>query len=205
MLSENEKYQPSFKKIRRLDVEPTRLQQQSILTEILISDFELSKKQIGEVISAYAYDYIIEKVKLVKAKKNIDHTGAYLLSALKKDYKQREHILTPKKQMGGVENSYLRQAKEASEILSLKNKYMMYKLKMYMTFIQQQTDHSQAAIREKFEQFIQPNVEVFRFYRKTGLSSPFVMSDFMRFIEKHCPHIIGDYLSFDDYITSEEV
>lgn len=202
-LSENENYKPSFKKTHRIDVEPSVLQQRSTLIEILVSDFKLSKKQASEVTSEYAYDYVVEKINIVKNKKNIDHPGAYFISAIKNDYKEREGK-SPKTQSRAVENSYLREAKEASEILPLKNKYMTYKLNAYIDFIQQQAENIQAAIREKFEQLIKPNAEVFRFYKKTGLLSPFVMADFMRFMDKNFPHIIGDYLSFDDYISSEE-
>ena len=202
-LSENKSYQPSFKKVRRMDVVSSAPEQQSALTEMLVADFRLSEKQAGEVISGYVYEYIIEKIHLIKSKKNIDHPGAYLLSALKKDYKKGEKLV-PKVENRVVENSYLREAKEASEILTLKNKYTSYKLKIYTDFIQQQAENLQIVIREKFEQFLMPNTAVLRMYRKSGLSSPFVSSDFMGFVEQHFPHIIGEYLSFDDYITSEE-
>lgn len=202
-LSENENYRPSFKKARRIDAVLSDPQQQSSLAEILVSDFNLSEKQAGEIIAGYAYEYILEKINLIKTKKNVEHLGAYLLSALKKDYKKGESRAT-KVQSRSAESSYLREAKEASEILPLKNKYMSYKLKTYTDFIQQQAESIQGTIKEKFEQYLKPNAEVFRFYKKSGLTSPFVMTGFLTFIEKHFPDVIGDYLSFDDYITSEE-
>ena len=107
----------------------------------------------------------MEKINLVKSKKNIDHRGAYLLSALKKDYKANVNK-PPKTQSRAVESSYLREEKQASEILSLKNKYMSYKLKTYTDFMQQQAENIQTVIREKFEQFLKPNEAVFRLYKK---------------------------------------
>lgn len=202
-LCENENYRPSFKKAPRIEVVSTAPQQQSSLTEILVSDFNLSEKQAGEIVSGYTYEYIIEKINLIRSKKNVDHLGAYLLSALKKDYKKGEGR-TLKTQSRTTENSYLREAKEASEILTLKNKYMSYKLKAYTDFILQQAENIQVTIREKFEQFLKSNSEVLRIYKKSGLSSPFVTADFMGFIDKHFPHVLGEYLSFDDYIMSEE-
>ena len=202
-LSENESYRPSFKKVPRIDVLLSDLQQQSSLAETLVSDFNLSEKQAGEIIAGYAYEYILEKINLIKTKKNVEHLGAYLLSALKKDYKKGESR-APKVQSRVAENSYLREAKEASEILSLKNKYMSYKIKAYTSFLQQQAENIQTTIRKKFEQFLTSNSEVLRMYNKSGFTSPFVIVDFVGFIDKHFPHIIGAYLSFDDYITSEE-
>lgn len=204
LISENSSYQPSFKKLQRVEVSAPTQQQQSTLLEILVSEFSLSEKQASQTISAYTNDYIIEKINLIKDKKNIEHLGAYLLSALKKDY-QKSSSRPIQKQDRVSEVSYLREAKEASEILPLKKKYMSYRLKAYTDFIQQQADNVQTAIREKFEQLLKPNAQVYRFYKKDGIASPYVMSDFMVFIDRYYSDIVGEYLSFDDYITAEDV
>ena len=205
LLSENKKYQPSFKRDRVPDTgtNSTHLQQQSSLTEILLVEFNLSSKQVGEVVATYSQEYLLEKITLVKSKKNIEHAGAYLLAALKKDYKASSRV-NPKAQPTVAINSSLREAKAATEISSLKNKYMSYKLATYTDFIKQQADSLQTMIKEKFEQVLMPKAEVYRLYKKSGLSSPFVTSDFMTFIETEFPSIIGEYLSFDDYISSDE-
>lgn len=203
ILSDNENYQPSFKRVARVTSNESSHQQQSSLTEALVSDFGLSEKQVSDVISEYDAQYILEKIKLVKSKKKVNHPGAYILSALKMDYKAGD-AKHQKAQLKVVENTYQREAKAASEIAPLRNKYMLYKLKVYTDFIQQQAVSIQTTIRQKFEQFLRPNVEVFRFYKKSGFSSPFVMADFMAFIDEQFPDIIGDHLCFDDYITSEE-
>lgn len=198
ILSENENYNPTFKKITKLNVLPSSLPQQSILLELLMSDFNLSHKQSHELLIKYDYDYLKEKMALVKTKKNVEHIGAYLISALKKDYKKKIVAIIP------VENSYQREAKKASEIQSLKNKYLHYKVKIYNQFMEQQTKKKQKLITEKFELYLKPKTETFRFYKKKGFISPFVMTEFMVFIENHFPDIIGPYLTFDDYITGEE-
>lgn len=202
-INENENYKPSFKKMPRLNIDASEPQQLSVLSETMVSEFGLSKKQANEVMAAYAHDYVLEKVNLVKTKRNVDHPGAYLLAALKKDYKlsQKKSV---KVQNKATETSYLREAKEASQITPLRNKYMLYKLKVYTDFVRQQAESIQTSIKEKFEHYLTPNAEVFRFYKKSGLKSPFVMSNFLTFIDNNFSHIIGDYLSFDDYITSEE-
>ena len=197
-LSENESYKPSFKKTGAVVASPQ--QKQSTCLEILMSDFDFPEKQAREIMSQYENDYILEKINLVKPKKNIDHRGAYLLAALKKDYKNKpQHV-----QSRVVENSYLREEKAASQILSLKNKYMAYKVKEYSKFLQQQAENIQNTVREHFEELLKANKEVFRIYKKSGLSSPFVMGDFIGFIDRHFPQVVGELLSFDDYITSEE-
>lgn len=204
LISENESYQPSFKKLQRIENSSATPQQQSTLMETLVTEFGLSEKQASQTISAYSNDYIIEKINLVKAKKNIEHLGAYLLSALKKDYKKSTGRLI-QKQDRAVENSYLREAKEASEILPLKKKYMSYKLKTYIGFMNKQAENIQSIIRDTFEKMLKPNAQVFRFYKKDGLESPYVTSDFINFIDQKFPNIVGEYFSFDDYITAEDV
>lgn len=203
LISENENYRPSFKKLP-VATETNNSQHESKITDILTLDFHLTQKQVKEILERYDYGYIQEKISLVKSKKQVDHRGAYLLAALKKDYKDQER----KPAKGPIvikENTYLREAREASEITPLKNKYMSYKLKTYTNYIQQQAETIRNSIRDKFEQCIKPNAEIFRFYKKSGLASPFVMMGFISFIDNHFPDVIGDYLSFDDYITSEEV
>lgn len=203
VLSENDNYQPSFKKSPRVITKQSNPQQQSTLMDVLMSDFGLTEKQGADAIAEYDAQYIIEKISLVRTKKKVNHPGAYLLSALKMDYKPGE--AKPKKvQLTVVENTYQREAKAASEIAPLKNKYMAYKLKTYSDYIQQQAESIQIAIRNGFEKFLKPKAEVFRFYKKSGFSSPFVMADFIGFVDNHFPEVIGDYMDFDDYLTSEE-
>lgn len=200
LLSENEKYKPVFRKVRS-DTASTSEQHSSII-EMLMGEYHLSEKQAKEISVKYEYEYIVQKINLIKTKKNIDHRGAYLISALKKDYKEKERKVEKIDHQG--ESSYLREARQASEILPLRNKYISYKLKEYMNFIQHQAEDIQRSIKEKYEHFLMPNAEIFRLYKKSGLSSPFVMFSFIGFIEEYFSHIIGDYMSFEDYISSEE-
>lgn len=205
-ISENESYQPSFRKPRQFVT--TRIvdfqQKQSSLLEILIAEYLLSERQAQEIIKAYEYQYILQKMKLVKTKKNIKHIGAYLISALQKDYRENENKMQ-KVINAPVENSSVREAKAASEITPLKNKYMTYKLKTYMGFIEQQAENIQAKIHESFAQFLKPKSQIYKTYQKKKLSSPFVMTEFLMFLESHFSEVIGDYMNFDDYLTSEDV
>lgn len=201
LLADNDNYKPTFKKIARLDSPLTVVKHQSILSEILLNDFGFTEKQIAELLCTYDEQYIQEKIELVKSKKNIDHYGAYLISALKKDYRKKPENRTESKK---DKSTYQRESKEAHEILPLKNKYMTYKLKTFNQFIQAQSEKIQQLIQNQFEQHLIPKIEIFKFYKKKGLSSPFVMSEFLSFIEKTFPQVIGTYLTFDDYITAEE-
>lgn len=206
-LADNENYQPTFKKSPYLiktktDKSATMLQQQASLVEILIAEFQLSAKQAHEITSAYLHEYIVKKMQLVKNKKNIEHLGAYLISALKNDYIMSQPL--PVAASKESETSYHREAKEASEIVFLKNKYLSYKLNIFKKFVEAQDMDMQLEIQQKFEQGLKQNKEIFRRYKKQGLLSPFVITEYIAYLEEHFPNVINSYLSFDDFITAEE-
>lgn len=201
LINENEKYAPSFRKGSASNVKLVTSQQSS-LTEILTSQYRLSKKQAAEIVATYEYEYIVEKLNLVQTKKNIEHIGAYLISALKKDYKASKK--TPKIPVGIKETSHIRESREASEIRPLKNKYSTYRLEMYLKHVQGQSKSVQDNIKVKFEEFLLPNKEVYRFYKKSYFSSAFVRLAFINFIDSNFQEIIGKILSFDEYLISEE-
>lgn len=197
LIDENESYNPTF---RKPNAHKENAQEQTALTEIMTSQFSLSEKQAKEILSKYDYHYIEEKIKLVKTKKNLDHAGAYLMSSLKNDYKDKAPLPTHEKKID--ENSYLRESRQASEISYLKNKYLSYKLSVYHKFVEENVE--KIKIKDLFEQELRKNPELFRMYKKAGLSSPFIITDYIGFIDKYFPDIVSDYLSFEDYISSEE-
>ena len=201
LIRDNEAYAPSFRKNSLSKIKSTETEQSS-LAAVLCSEYQLSEKQAREIISSYEHDYIMEKIQLIKAKKNVGHLGAYLISALKKDFKMSQAVV---KKPIKIEESPIRESKQASEIRSLKNKYVSYKLNRYLELIQKQAQHIQDAVKEKFEAFLFPNQEVFRFYKKSQYSSVFVRPLFINFIEEHFSDLLGDVLSFDDYIISDDL
>lgn len=204
LVNENENYSPSFKRMLDTDASETSPAISASLVEMLVSEFMLSKKQALDIVSSYQSDYVAEKIKLVQKKSKVSHPGAYLLSALKEDY---QVAAAPAKRVKAQpsENSYLREMKKASEIMPLKNKYMSYKLQTYLAYIQEQAEAIQHKIKEKFERFIAPRAEVVKFYKKSGYKSPFVMSEFILFVDQEYPHVVKECMSFDDYLTAEVV
>ena len=77
---------------------------------------------------------------LLKGKDNVKNYGAYLISALKNDYKDKKNKIA-KQVTKYIENGYLRELKEASQIHSLINKYREYKFNQYNKNIDVQPDN----------------------------------------------------------------
>lgn len=201
---ENENYQPSFRKPRQVITSVYSAQKESSLLDILAREYYISERQANGIIKKYEYQYIIDKMRLIRTKKNVKHLGAYLISALKKDYVEK-NATAKKNATTNFEKTSVREAKAASEITPLKNKYMFYKLNMYKNFIEQQSDSIQTVIYEKFIQYLKPKSQIYKTYQKKKLTSPFVIIEFLMFLENHFSEIIGNYLTFDDYLTSEDV
>ena len=204
LIAENESYKPAFKKLTKLSKpEEVKLNDQSTVLEILISEFAIAKKRAEEMVVNYETEYLIEKINLIKKKNNVANPSAYLISALKNDYKiSRNEITSASKEE--AEGNHLRELKEASEIGSLRKKYMEYKSNLYINYFRAQAEHLQQAIQEGFHAYLKPNAPLFNTFKKKEFKSPFVMAEFIHYIDKHYSHIIRDCLSFDNYLTAED-
>lgn len=203
LISDNENYHPIFKRINATTKPHEHLHQTKIV-DILTSQFNLSLKQVKKLLAEYDSQYLLEKINLIRKKENIDNQAAYLIAALKHDYKdlQKNELQQLNKRIEN--NYYLREYKEASQIGSLKKRYMLYKLKLYKKYIRDQTETIQELIYEGFEAYLKPNSEIFKNYKKKGFFSPLVVAELITFIEQNYSSIIQECLSFDDYITAEE-
>lgn len=198
LIKENSQYLPVFRKPQQQN----ELGEKALLLEVLTSHYQFSPKKAAQLLTEYDADYLKEKHALVSEKKKIDHPGAYLISALKNDYQAK---ITVKEEIKREDtNSYLREAKQASEISTLKNKYMTYKLNQYQADIAALDPVLQKQIQQQFQDLIATKPEISRFYHKSKLASPFVKVEFIQFIEKYFPTRVGPLLSFDDFISSEE-
>lgn len=201
LLKENERYKPSFKKIATpAPIENQDLQRKSALIELLVNEFNLQIEQVNDLTTQYSHDYISEKITLIRSQTNIHTPGAFLIAAIKKDYQKQ---LSKPKPVLVEKVEYKRESKQPSEIQPLRNKYLQYKVNAYRQFIASQSIALQVDIHTGFELVLKQNHELFKIYQRKQLSSPFIMTEFLLFIDKHYPNIVGEYDNFDDYITSE--
>jgi plasmid replication initiation protein len=198
LIRENENYRPAFKKLNK--PKEIKLTDQSTMLDILMREFAITKNRAEEMISNYSNEYLLEKINLVKKKSNVDNPGAYLVSALKNDYKINQN----KVQIEEIERNHMRELKQAFEIGSLRKKYMEYKSNLYLNYFAKQPAELQATIREKFEHHLKSNNPLLNTFKKKEFKSPFVMAEFINYIDQHFPYIIKECLNFDNYLTAEE-
>lgn len=200
LIKENEGYKPTFKKLPTSPV-PDKVSGLN-LVEVLLGEFRITKKQADNILSKYEASYIIEKINLVREKNNIDHIGAYLMSAIKNDYQEVKKGAKTKPVVS--EATYLRETKKASEISTLQSKYRDYKFSLYHRRLDGQPDTVRSEILKGYEDYLKTNILAKTFYKKSGFKSPYVKSEFIVYIDQHWPQCKADCMSFDDYITSDE-
>lgn len=206
LITENESYQPSFKRISKVaEKTNVELQQTSSLIEILAAEFKINEKQAKELIYKYDEQYIAEKLDLVRNTKNVDNFSAYLMAALKNDYKKTNNYLNNKQQSREVKNTYLRETEDASQVRSLKKKYLDYKFKTYVRFFSNQSKLDK--IQDEFiAYYMNKNPIMGAMFKNKGLKSQSAMVEFMEYVDKH-DLFMGkiDFLAFDEYLTEEEL
>jgi len=201
ILRDNENYQPSFKLITKVieHEDNAYLQDQASLLTLLSGGFKLKEKQAQELIHQYDAPYLFEKIELVKRSKNVEHAGAYLISALKNDYQDNKPA--PKR---GVQTTYLRETGEASQVRSLKKKYTEYKFRLYVNYL---NDHGlfEKLHTEFVTSLAAKNPIMASLFKKNGLQSLPAMTEFIEHIDQTLEHHHIECLSFDEYLTEEVV
>jgi plasmid replication initiation protein len=197
---ENDNYKPAFKRTNRslevIEAAPNR----PAIVDSLVAEFNLSSSQANKVVVDFDNEYIVEKMHLVRAAKNVGKKNAYLISALKNDFKSMRQPA-----LENPESSYLRDLKETSKITSLRNRYVKYKFSIYQQTLGKQQKDTQQVVLQDFEHHLKGlNSYVFNSYKKNSFQSPMVITEFIGFIEESFTVLTLDCLSFEDYLAAEE-
>jgi plasmid replication initiation protein len=203
LMEENEKYKPQFKRVTKtVENSNGEPQTKSAIVAILASEFLLERKQIEDIFKHNNVAYILDKINFVREQKSVIKKAAYLLSALKNDYK-KSNIKTVQSLSFEATDQFLRECTEASKISGLNKKFIDYKLTIYKSWL---TDHpDNKKINSEFEDNLKNNRVVYDFYLKKGYESFMVVREFVLFLEREYKKHLPKCLSLDDFITSEEV
>ena len=204
LITENESYQPSFKRITKAPEQANAQHQNNAsIIEILTTEFDIQQKQAKEFIYKYGEQYISEKIEIIRKNKNIDSRSAYLMSALRNDYKENKKSAINAQKRRDAETTYLRETEDASQVRSLKKKYIEYKFKSYVKFL---SDHF---LLEKMQgEFISStrtkNPVMAALYQKKNLQSQPAMVEFIEYVDKYYTDKRIEVMELDEYLTEEE-
>jgi len=205
LISTNENYKPKFRKPTKLIKKNDEPHNEAAVLNLLCDDFNVSSHLANSFIKKYGSQYILDKINFVRTKKNIENPGAYLIAAIKNDYKIESVKNNSHKDAEADYEVTRKQAQEASEIASLKKEYMKYKWQSYIKLLNSQEREVERKIYKEFSEHVKPNFELYKRYKQSGLQSPFVMSTFIDFIDKNYSYFVNMVMDFEEFIVSDEI
>lgn len=189
--------------------ETPQLTHHATLKEKLINAFLLSERQANQVLSLYETSFIEEKIALIETSKaykqgDVQNPAAYLISALKKDFKQ------PKKKSNAV--IQLEEAKQQQLTLTLKRQVNVIN-QQYQQYREEIINHAigamQVPAREKFMKdftsFAEPTIasilrlQKSKYSRETVLSSPHLQALLRQFALRELDEIA--LLSIEEFVA----
>jgi plasmid replication initiation protein len=172
------------------------------LTKLLNDKFGLSAESINEILLKYDPDYIQEKIGIITQSDSfkygkIRELAAYLIDALKKDYKKSKSnsmLVTDSKKFSfeseKQENKILEKRKEQY------SKYVSVLIEQYLSSLSE-VDKNQ--LYNKFEQFLISDQYAMTQYKNKGLASAIVRGMFNIFIKNIDLSSKLKILSFEDF------
>lgn len=204
-IADNESYKPAFKRLDKPQVEEKpNLLKQTTLKEVLMAEFHFTNPQAQDIITRHEPDYVFAKIKWVRGQAHVKNPSAYLLAALQHDYQPVESPVVSAAPVAVSETPFLRELKEASQISSLRKKYMEYKFEQYRRHLAECDVALQTQIQGDFLRVLAQHRHVQDLYKRHKFKSPFVMAEFIKFLDEAYSVVVGRVLSFDEFITSEE-
>ncbi len=164
-------------------------------TEVLQRTFGLSKKQIAEIFSAYAPEYIAGKITLIensssfKANK-INHLAKYFLSALQEDYQP----LSPKQDKGAAQQKQVEQHKA--------DEYRRFQDKQLYQLFEQRDPAEKEAVLKKFQKYVSKGI-YHNLYLRDGLTNILVKDQLCMFLRHEEPDLLGEAVSYEEWVLNQ--
>lgn len=178
----------------------------------LMAEFDMSEKQIQTIFENYDSKLIEEKIELINAsqsyqKGKIKNKSAYLLSAIKHDYKtvpvNRQSIIKRKQQNQEEQWLHIKQMVE-----QLRKKYQSYKEEKVEEALGQLDKEAYQQFMDAFSVYAEPVIQTIlsvqsrRYNRENIVGSPQIKALLRQFSLMKLSHI--QLLSFEDFSLKQE-
>jgi hypothetical protein len=188
----------------------SNVDQESIISSI-ISDFSLSRKRINQLIIDYGFEYINEKLKMIKEseqyrKNNIDNLPAFFTASVKNDYKPAKSSFDEK-----LKNKELKQVKDNIEeekknnIIKAQIKFEKHKNILFMESINNLSLDEKESLISEFLEYSANNRIIGERYRKKKFEDQLVLHNFKEFCKKHYQYLLNKILepSWEEFFSKE--
>lgn len=181
----------------------------ALLINKLKNLFFISEKDIATILDKYEANYIEEKINYVVSSRpfnngTIDNVGAYLVSALAKDYKLRT---SSKEIIAQIKRNALIAQQQQDEIekesCDRNNKYNKYVRNAILKIVVQLNNETKNQFKTAFEEFLlKADPIAYRFYQKKAFASGFVYRYVEQYIKENYSSYLGDIISYDDFVET---
>lgn len=179
-------------------------QPQTLVNKILETDFGLDTKQINLIKKEHTEEYIQQKIDLVKLSPSymsgkIQNLAAYLLSALKNDYK----IPILNKVADKRPNVFIKETKSIDND-ELKKEYSKLIASNIEVFVDRMNDEERINLIHSFENYLislPATLRLYKGYQESGLKNKRVLAEFQNFVRKSYAEIDKQLVSYQDFIS----
>lgn len=185
------------------------------LTEKLISEFGISKKIVTEIGKNYSNDFILEKIKIIENSKSykegqIQDLGAYLLSALKKDYQEpKTSSEAINQKLKKIRNAVVETEVQRKKEDELKRKYSIYKRENFFAHFNTLSEKIMTSLVNDWlhrlsQQCNYNSKRIKRLFKETQFEHVQVAVAFMAYVKNTHLEYFPEELSYETFLSQHE-
>jgi len=182
----------------------TSVEQDVSLLSILSKQFELSPSVIADIFLKYDEEYIKGKAQIVMSSESflagkIKGLAAYLIDALKKDYKANKTSRSVINAIQQQESLAKKAEKEKEE--DRRNRHDEYVYQQINHYLSGLTELEHQQLAADFDRHVKTqNKFIQDWYKESKLSHPGVRAIFTSFIQKTREKEVGEMLAYEDFV-----
>ncbi len=170
------------------------------LVDTLKNNFCMSAKSIANILSKYELNYIDEKVMLILNSESFKHgkirqISAYLVEALKNDYKYQKPTQPSKKYK--CEELEIEKNKKSEKMRLLYSQYISSTISERLLAF---SEEEKQIIVEQFEVSLKSGAKIiYTWFQKKRLEHPAIKALFNNFVRNYEPETFKDLLTFEKF------
>lgn len=198
---------PKLEQYPQINIINNRVGDMTSLKQFLINDFGFTEKSATSIFAEYSNDYIQEKIQIIKEsatyqKKLITKLPAYLMSALKEDFKRTFPVAKKTIPERNEFFSSVKEKKKYEKEIKYKKEYSNYCIKKFDENFCRQNESIKDEIMQQFNETLKNTLlkSIYERYLKFGLEDSRVKHIFMDFVNKKYSNIYPKIMSLEEFI-----
>ena len=173
------------------------------LINILVNEFGVTYKNAKNIFNQYEYNYIREKVNMIKNSNSfrsgkIENPAAYLYKGLKDDFKDVKQDLALAKEQHKKKEEFANENKKKKE--AMQNDYNKYVTEEITNYISTLAEGEHKDLMDGFEVALKKEFFlIYNWFKKKGLNHPAVRSLFNKYVKERKTNQLSNLLNFEEF------